>query len=135
MYVFDTDTCIEFLRGNLPYALKTMQSCPPELFGIPAVVEAELRLGAHKSARPQENRLAVERFLAPLPSLPFDSQCAIRYGEIRAALEKAGKKIGPNNLLIAATAMANNATLVTNNIKEFKHIKGLTLESWAEIDF
>lgn len=134
MYAFDTDTCIEFLHGNLPLAYKIMRSSDPSLFGIPAVVEGELRLGAEKSSRTLDAMISVERFLAPLALLPFDSACATQYAKIRCFLEGKGCVIGQNDMLIAATALANNATLVTNNTREFQRIPGLSVESWTEVE-
>ena len=65
--------------------------------------------------------------------LPFDSDCAREYGRIASLLERSGKKIGHNDLFIAATALANNAVLVTNNMDEFKRVPGLSLECWYEM--
>lgn len=134
MYFLDSDICIHLMRGNLPYAYEIMRKSDPDLFGIPSVVEAELRCGAAKSDRPEKNRLLLERFLAPYARIPFDSVCSIAYGRIHAELEQAGKKIGPNDLLIAATAATHNATLVTGNLREFGRIPGLQVENWAEVD-
>ena len=66
MYCLDSNVCIEFLRGNMPNVLKLMRASGPQLFGVPTMVEAELLVGAAKSARPEENRLMVERLLAPM---------------------------------------------------------------------
>ena len=132
MYALDTCICIDFLRGKLPYAFRLMQETEPSLFKIPAIVEAELRVGAEKSRNPGKTRLAVEGFLAPFEVLPFDSTAAGVYGALRAELEKQGCVIGANDLLIAATALAHGATLVTRNVREFKRVPGLALEDWAE---
>ena len=118
----------------MPYAHKLLKESSPQLFGIPSIVEAELRLGAEKSAKPYLNRYITESFLAPFKIVPFDSRCAIEYAKLRAFLEKKGMKIGANDMLIAATALANGAVLATNNIKEFERIPGLSCESWYEID-
>ena len=134
MYLLDSDICIEFLRGKLPKAYELMRASNPSLFGIPAIVEAELRTGAYKSERQQENLLLLERFLSPFSIIPFDSKCAVAYGKIRARLEADGTRIGPNDLLIAATAMANEAVLVSSNTREFSRVPGLELEDWAEVE-
>ena len=89
-------------------------------------------LGAEKSARVEENRLLVERFLLPFEIVPFDSSAAREYATIRAQLESKGQLIGPNDMLIAATARSRNAILVTRNTREFKRVPGLKLEEWAE---
>lgn len=135
MYLLDSDTCIEILRGRLPYAQKFMRASSPELFGIPSIVEAELRFGAAHSANPEEGRYMVESFLVPFRSVPFDSACAIHYATVRNDLRKRGCMIGPNDLLIAATALAHGAVLVTNNGREFSRVAGLAVESWAEVDW
>ena len=62
----------------------------------------------------------------------FDNFVLDTYGQIRAALELKGQKIGANDTMIAAIALAHNATLVTNNIKEFSRIEGLLLEDWTQ---
>lgn len=134
MYYLDSNICIDLMRGRLPSAYQLMRASSPKLFAIPAVVEAELRTGAEKSNRPQENRLLLERFLSPYETIPFDSRCAIAYGAIRTRLERRGLTIGPNDLLIAATALANGAILATNNAREFERVEGLMVESWAEVE-
>lgn len=134
MYYLDSCICINLMRGRLPVTYKMMRASDPRLFGIPAVVEAELRTGAEKSARPEESRLLLERFLVPFARIPFDARCAMEYARVRASLEASGERIGSNDVLVAATAMANGAVLVSANIREFKRVKGLSLECWDEID-
>lgn len=134
MYLLDSCICIDFMRGKLPTGYEVMRNNDPQLFGIPTIVEAELRTGVLKSEKPRTNRLLLESFLAPFRIIPFDSRCAIEYARIRASLEAAGQKIGPNDTLIAATAIAHGAVLVTNNTREFERIEGLDLESWHEIE-
>lgn len=134
MYVFDTNIIIEFLRGRLPLGLELLKNTDCRLVKIPAVVEAELLLGALKSANPERNRLAVENLLCNYEVLPFDSSCARVYARIRAGLERNGKTIGPNDLLIASTALAHDAILATNNVKEFKRVPDLRIMSLATID-
>ncbi len=109
-----------------------MQKSDPRLFKIPAIVEGELRVGAEKSNNPSKMRQLVDEFMLPFETLPFDSHCAHIYGSMRAYLEREGEVIGSNDLLIAATALANDAVLVTNNVDEFKRVPNLSLESWYE---
>ncbi len=132
MYLLDSCICIDFLRGRLPYAYGLLRKGDPRLFKIPAVVEGELHVGAEKSLHPEKTRRCVDEFLLPFEVLPLDSRCARAYGRIRAHLERTGQTIGANDLLIAATASANDAVLVTNNIDEFKRVSDLSLESWYE---
>ncbi len=132
MYHLDTNACIDFMRGRLPLGYDLLKNTDPRLVKIPAVVEAELRLGALKSARPDKVRRTVEQFLLPFETVPFDGACAREYALIRADLESRGCPIGPNDLLIAATARAHGAILVTANVREFKRVAGLSLQDWSE---
>ena len=135
MYLLDSCVCIDLMRGKLPYAYDLMRASDPKLFAVPAIVVAELNFGAEKSANPEKNRLLTERFLAPYEIVPFGAACAHAYGLIRNQLRKDGTPIGPNDLLIAATAIANQAVLVSNNASEFARVKGLRFESWYEMGF
>ena len=65
-------------------------------------------------------------------SLPFDDDAARKYGEIRSALSRLGKPIGPNDLMIAATALVHGAVLITHNTREFSRVEGLQIEDWEE---
>lgn len=132
MFMLDTCICIEFLRGTMPSVLAMLQANEPAAIRIPAIVEAELLLGAEKSVRVDENREKVALFLAPFARIPFDSACAKTYAAVRADLERRGCPIGPNDLMIAATALAHGATLVTSNVREFERVEGLVVENWAE---
>jgi tRNA(fMet)-specific endonuclease VapC len=71
-------------------------------------------------------------FCARFESLHFDDKAAHEYGKIRTNLEKNGNIIGPNDLIIASIAVANNLTLITHNVKEFSRVEGLIYESWQE---
>ena len=135
MYHLDSDTCIEILRGNLPLGQKLMRQASPDSFGVSAIVQAELLYGAEHSANPEEGRRFVESLLRPFTVVPFDARCSVEYAKVRNALRSRGCMIGPNDLLIAATALAHGAILVTNNVREFSRVPGLTLESWGEVDF
>jgi len=96
------------------------------------MVKAELLLGAAKSNKPKQNQEYVEFFLAPFEVVPFDDRAAVLYGQIRNKLEKEGKIIGFNDLIIASTVMAHEGVLVTDNLREFGRVRGLKLENWAE---
>ena len=74
------------------------------------------------------------RFFTPYESLPFDDPCAEAYGRIRSDLERAGMVIGPNDLIIAATAVAHRLTLVTANTREFSRVVNLEIENWELAD-
>lgn len=135
MYHLDSNILIGFLRGELQSAYDILVKGDASLFKVPAIVKAELLIGAEKSSRPEEERLRVESLLLPFDIVPFDEACAVQYARIRAHLESKGRTIGANDYLIAATALAHSAVLVTNNVSEFKRVPGLSIESWEEIDF
>ena len=134
MYLIDSCVLVEFLHGRLPGTLEALRSSDPKSFGVPAVVVGELAYGTERSGNPSKSRLAVERLLAPYRVLPFDDRCAWTYGRIRQDLAGKSRVIGPNDLLIAATALANGATLVTRNVREFKRVDGLRVECWDEFE-
>lgn len=134
MYLLDSDICINLLRGKLPHTFDLMRKSDPRIFGIPAVVEAELRTGAAESSNPRKNQRLLENFLAPYQSVPFDHAASMAYADIRAALERQGEAMGAHDLLIAATAVAHDATLVTGNLREFGRVEGLNVEDWEETD-
>lgn len=129
-FFLDTNICIYFLKGkytNITDQLKTLQ---PGSIKIASIVKAELLLGVEKSTRKQENREKILQFLMPYEVIGFDDVSTGYYAQIRANLEIQGKKIGPNDIILAATVMAHKGILVTNNEKEFKRIKGLKVENW-----
>jgi tRNA(fMet)-specific endonuclease VapC len=94
------------------------------------VVKAELLCGAYKSQDRERTIQKLARFFAEFDSLPFDDSAAEAYGRIQSEPEKNGTPIGGNDLMIAAIAVANNVTLVTNNTREFSRVPGLHLETW-----
>lgn len=132
--MLDTNVFIDFLRGQSPYTLEMLQTSDASLFKVPSIVKAELLLGANKSNKSIREQRRVENLLLPFEIVPFDESAAYQYAKIRAELENAGETIGANDYIIAATALANSAILVTNNADEFKHVPSLTIESWAERD-
>jgi tRNA(fMet)-specific endonuclease VapC len=95
------------------------------------VVAAELRYGA---ARVNSHVLAtgIEKHFQYLHVVPLESPADVAYGAIRADLESRGEQIGPNDLLIAAHAIALGLILVTENESEFSRVKGLTVENWLQ---
>ena len=129
--LLDTNVCIGVLKGRVGLIARLRSLTSAEI-RICAVVRAELFCGARKSEQVEHNLAGLRRFLAPLESLPFDDRAAEEYGLIRADLEWAGTPIGPNDLLIAATARAHDCILVTRNTREFTRIVGLRVESWDD---
>ena len=95
-----------------------------------SVVRAELEYGARRSDRVEENLQRVRAFCGPMRSVVFGDEAAEHYGLIRLQLEREGRAIGANDLLIAAIGLATDATLVTKNADEFRRVAGLRVEVW-----
>ncbi len=83
-----------------------------------------------KSTRSAQTLSEQNMFLDQFVSLPFDDKAALVYGQIRAQLAAQGTPIGPNDLMIAAIAIANGVTLVTRNTREFARVTDLRIEDW-----
>ncbi len=130
-YLLDTNICIYLINRKPPQVLRHFQKHTPGDIGVSSITVAELQFGVQKSRYPEQNRNALELFLLPLLIADFDTQAAVIYGNLRATLEKAGTPIGALDTLIAAHALSLDATLVTNNIREFSRVSGLSLEDWA----
>ncbi len=133
MFLLDTNVCIRILNGSSPAVAARLQATNPAEVRLCAIVKAELVYGARKSSRVEDNLRLLRRFFAPLVSLPFDDRCADEAGLIRLDLERSGRPIGPNDLLIAATARAHDLVLVTHNGREFGRIPGLRVEDWEAV--
>ena len=131
-YYLDTDICIFVLKGKFPSIKSWMQSFSPERIKIPSIVKAELLLGARKSEHPKQVTAIVEAFLAPFEVIPFCDKCTVLYSEIRWDLERRGQTIGPNDLLIAATVVANEGVLITHNTQEYSRIPRLKIQDWVK---
>lgn len=130
MYLLDTNACIRVLNNSSERLVAQLQQHRPSELRLCSVVKAELLFGARKSRDPARNLRVLRRFFEPLASLSLDDAAAEAYGDIRFALERSGLPIGANDLLIAATAVAHQAVLVTHNVREFSRMPGLSLEDW-----
>ena len=129
-YLLDTNTCIRYLNGRAPNVLQCLQALPPAEIRVCAIVKAEMYYGAMKSVDPTYTLAQQRVFLDAFESLPFDDAAAEAYGRLRAELARRGTPIGPNDLMIAAIALADDLILVTHNTSEFSRVPGLRLEDW-----
>jgi tRNA(fMet)-specific endonuclease VapC len=129
VFVLDTNTLIYFFKGEGGVAGRLLAT-PPASIAIPAVVLFELETGIAKSASPSRRRQQLATLLDVLTVLPFGVAEARAAAGARAALEVAGRPIGPLDLLIAGTALASRATLVTRNTREFGRVPDLVVEDW-----
>lgn len=107
-----------------------MIAAPADSITLCSIVVAELLYGARRSTQVAQTLIQVRKFCSRFVSLPFDDRTAEEYGTIRAYLAGLGTPIGPNDLMIAAIALANGLTLVTHNTAEFGRVPNLPLEDW-----
>jgi len=131
-FLLDTNVCTGILTGRSPKAIEKLRQLAPTEVRMCSVVRAELQFGARNSSRVEANLRLLETFLSPFTGVAFDDGAANYYGRIRADLHRAGKLIGPNDLLIAAMALANDFVLVTRNVKELGRVPGLRWEDWED---
>ncbi len=130
MIFLDSDICIHFLNGKDPGLIKQFQALSPSDLKIASVVQAELLFGVQNSKKIRENGAKLARFLEPYEIVSFDHTAAMVYAQIRSELTKKGTLIGPNDLILAATVIANHGSLATRNIGEFKRLTNLKIEMW-----
>jgi tRNA(fMet)-specific endonuclease VapC len=128
--LLDTNVCIAYLDGRDSGVRDKLLALDPETVKLCSVVKAELFHGARNSHLLDANLERLRGFFQAFSSLPFDDSAAEHYGIVRAQLKREGRSIGPNDLLIAAIALANDVTLVSRNQNEFQRIAGLRVLSW-----
>ena len=132
-YMLDSDVCIYLMQeDNLSLFSKLDEIDESNLF-ISTVVLSELQFGISNSYQKEANQSILNSFLKRLKIVSYNEKCAFYYGEIRVNLRRQGTPIGPNDLFIAAHAIAENSTLITNNTREFKRIDNLKVVSWQEL--
>jgi tRNA(fMet)-specific endonuclease VapC len=132
-HLLDTNAFVDHLRrGPGSKVTAKLLAAPPGSVYLCTIVLAELVYGAVRSGPANEaaNRALIVGLRAQFPILVFDEPAAEEYGKLRAHLAGLGQLIGPNDLMIAAIALANRMTLVTHNTSEFSRVPGLTLEDW-----
>ncbi len=129
-YLLDTNICI-YVINKRPPALRNIFNEQTGHMAISTVTLSELVYGAEKSTQVNRNLAVLESFAARLEVLPYGQAAAWHFGQIRSELERSGKIIGAYDLMIAAHARSEGLVLVTNNLGEFKRVKGLRLENWV----
>jgi tRNA(fMet)-specific endonuclease VapC len=129
-FLLDTNVCIAFLNGRDIGVKDKLLALDPAAVQLCSVVRAELLYGARKSAQVDDNLARLTEFFSAFSSLPFDDAAAEQYGIIRTQLAREGRPIGPNDLMIAATALANDRTLISRNQSELHRVPGLRVVSW-----
>ena len=128
MIIFDTDVCIDLLRGNESIVHRREEH--EESVGVSFMTVAELYYGAEKSDSPLKNRDAVEQLLLSLDVVHSDTRILRRFGRLKAELGRSGLPLADADALIAATTLEKGSRLVTGNTKHFDRIPGLKTENW-----
>lgn len=129
-YVLDTNIVARLLDGD-ERVLSHLTDVEPSDVGIPLLVVAELMFGAEKSARREQNHARIQRLMETFPIVPVGPVVVRRYAAVRAAIESVGRPKSDFDLLIACTALEQNATLVTHDaaLKDGV-IASLVVEDW-----
>ena len=130
-YLLDTNIASYVIKGNIPAVRRRMVQVPMAQLAISAVTEGELRYGAARQPDTASLRAIVDEFLLRMTILPWDSEAAQYYGQIRAALERGGQPMGNLDMMIAAHTLASGTVLVTND-QAFARIRELTIEDWTK---
>jgi tRNA(fMet)-specific endonuclease VapC len=130
-YMLDTNICIHLIQRHPPQVLSRFDALSQGDVVMSVVTLAELRHGVERdpSTKPQAVQ-AVDRLLDFIPAQPFDTEAAIRYGELAAAIRDRRRDV--LDRLIAAHALSLGVVLVTNNEADFNFYPGLTVENWAK---
>jgi tRNA(fMet)-specific endonuclease VapC len=130
-YLLDTNTASEIIRARNRTLTRRVNALAVGQIGISAVSEAELRFGIARLPFATRLNFLIDEFLFHVTILPWDSPCAVCYGDLRATLEREGRPKENLDTMIAAHAMALQLTLVTND-RAFGRIKGLDVVDWTK---
>ena len=130
-YLLDTNICIYLSKRVHSGLLAKLAQIPVNDAGISVVTYGELAYGAFKSERRKENLHTIGEFIEAFQPLPLPVAAGQVYGRIKEDLRTKGQIIGENDLWIAAHALAEDYVLVSNNLREFKRVRGLKMENWA----
>jgi len=128
-YLLDTNIVSDLIRHPAGKITQKIRVVGEDRICTNIIVAAELRYGARKKGSPKLTH-QVETVLTALTVLPLSVPSDERYAELRTALEQMGRPIGPNDMLIAAHALALGFTLVTDNVNEFSRVNGLSIQNW-----
>jgi tRNA(fMet)-specific endonuclease VapC len=130
-YLLDTNICIYIRQKRPDHVLRRFRKLRPGEAALSVITYGELLYGAAKSAHPVAAVERLHELVSLLPALSLPETAGEAYGTIRAYLETKGETIGNNDLWIAAHAIAANLTLVTNNEREFRRVRGLKVQNWT----
>ena len=130
-YLLDTNTASYIIKGNIPAVRRRLLKIPMAQIAISTVTEGELRYGVARRVGATRLQTVVDEFLLRVTILPWDSEAAQQYGQLRATLEREGQLMGSLDTMIGAHALALGLILVTND-RAFARIKKLKVEDWTK---
>ncbi len=130
-YMLDTDTCSFIMKRSHPALLSRLQQTPVSDICISVITKSELLFGVEISPRRRQDEAELGAFLRYVEIRDFPDKASADYAKIRADLRTKGTMIGANDLFIAAHARHLGLTLVTNNTKKFRRVRGLSIENWT----
>ena len=131
MFLIDTNICIYIMNNHPPEVIQKCRQIGVGNISVSSITVSELQYGVYKSKQIKSNIKRLDEFLSPFNILAYDENASNCYGKIRSHLEKNGAVIWPLDMLIAAHALSENLTLITNNEKEFKRVKSLKVKNWV----
>ncbi|MBQ0078804.1 MAG: type II toxin-antitoxin system VapC family toxin [Eubacterium sp.] len=131
-YYLDTNIIIYLVKGKHPAIQEHLRHIPLHSIGVPSMVLAEIEYGVQKSNNYIKTKTKYSAYTNLFSSASFSKKAAMYYGQIRGYLEKKGTPIGHNDMIIAATVLAEDGVLVTHNVKEFSRIPILRVVDWTE---
>jgi tRNA(fMet)-specific endonuclease VapC len=130
-YMLDTNIFSHMVNNNVE-VLKRFAKVEPDSISLSTICHGEILFGIQKQVPSAIKLQRINYLLEQIPIILLGDSVAKNYAKIRTDLELAGQPIGPNDTWIAAHAMSLGATLVTNNVREFKRVKGLKVENWLQ---
>jgi len=128
-YLLDTDICIYWLKGQESVRSAILSQSWSAL-AISVITVAELYYGAYNSAQIKQNLARAEQFVTHITVVPLGFAALAIYGNLKSQLRKAGTPLADFDLLIASTALADDRTLVSNNLRHYERIPNLKLQNW-----
>ncbi|MBI4533540.1 MAG: PIN domain-containing protein [Candidatus Melainabacteria bacterium] len=132
LYLLDTDICSYIMKRSHLLLLEKLRSVELESIAVSVITEAELLYGIKSCSKPKLARAAFDGFIRHVQVLDWSRDAAEHYADIRANLHKRCQLIGANDLMIAAHSRSLGATIVTNNVREFRRVQRLTVQNWAQ---
>ena len=130
-YLLDTDTWIFLLKGASEVEERYLNA-GIDTVAISVITRVELTFGAYRSGRVESNLERVTTFCGSLAVLPLSAEVADAFGRLKAGLVRSGEPLEDFDILIAATALAYNLTLVTGNEAHFERVSGLRCQNWIQ---